>query len=215
MAEHTLHRLIHEKTPRAGQSWTWVQPRTREELLTRLADARDLDVPARERENLCAAAYTEILGMPQTAAEQQWARAEHDIIVREAVVTHLEQQLAARDAEIVRMHNERQELMCVGCGQVYPPDTCASGSDVLTAHITVCEKHPMRATEALLAARDQEIRDLRSTLTRWPARIQAWIENDRQGYDVAITLLSDLHDQLVATLAAAAPADQEKPDAEV
>src|SRR3972149_6026424 len=164
MGEYTLHRLIHEKTPRAGQSWTWVQPRTREELLTRLADARDLDVPAREREKLCAAAYTEILGMPQTAAEQQWARAEHDIIVREAVVTHLEQQLAARDAEIVRMHNERQELMCAYCGQVYQPDTCATGSDVLRAHIRACEKHPFRATLALLAVRDAGILRLRGAV---------------------------------------------------
>ena len=80
--------------------WTWVQPRTREELLTRLAHARDLDVPARERENLCAAAYTEILGMPQTAAEQQLARAQHDIIVREAVVTYLEQHLAAATQQL-------------------------------------------------------------------------------------------------------------------
>ena len=37
---------------------TWMQPKNREDLLRRLADARDLSVPERERENLCACAYT-------------------------------------------------------------------------------------------------------------------------------------------------------------
>lgn len=47
----------------AAHGWTWVQPRTREELLMRLADARDLRVPERERENLCGAAHAEITRM--------------------------------------------------------------------------------------------------------------------------------------------------------
>jgi|GEM_PF-3447906 len=38
----------------------WVQPQTRTELLERLAAARDLRVSERERENLCACAFTGI-----------------------------------------------------------------------------------------------------------------------------------------------------------
>lgn len=46
--------------PQTATPWTWVQPKNQAELLTRLADARDLDMTERERENLCACAYTEI-----------------------------------------------------------------------------------------------------------------------------------------------------------
>lgn len=35
-------------------------------------------------------------------------------------------------------------LTCVYCGQEYPQGTPASGHEVLTEHIKVCEKHPMR-----------------------------------------------------------------------
>jgi len=40
-------------------------------------------------------------------------------------------------------------ITCVYCGQEYPAGTPASGSDVqvLTDHIKVCEKHPMRKAE--------------------------------------------------------------------
>ena len=40
-------------------------------------------------------------------------------------------------------------LTCVYCGQEYPAGTPASGSDVqvLTEHIKICEKHPMRLSE--------------------------------------------------------------------
>ena len=38
----------------------WVQPSDRAALLQRLADARDFEVPARERENLCSVAHGEI-----------------------------------------------------------------------------------------------------------------------------------------------------------
>ena len=40
-------------------------------------------------------------------------------------------------------------LTCVYCGQEYPAETPASGEDneVLTNHIKICEKHPMRAAE--------------------------------------------------------------------
>lgn len=43
-----------------GATWTWVQPLGRAALLQRLADARDLEVSARERENLCSVALSDI-----------------------------------------------------------------------------------------------------------------------------------------------------------
>jgi len=43
---------------------------------------------------------------------------------------------------------EGRVLTCVYCGQAYPQDTPAWGSEVLTAHVRVCEKHPMRELEA-------------------------------------------------------------------
>lgn len=38
-------------------------------------------------------------------------------------------------------------LTCVYCGMEYPQDTPSSGSKVLTDHIKVCPKHPMRKAE--------------------------------------------------------------------
>jgi hypothetical protein len=57
------------------------------------------------------------------------------------------------------MGNDRV-LTCVYCGQEYPAGTPASGSDVgvLTDHIKICEKHPMRKAE-------EKIIKLRSALT--------------------------------------------------
>ncbi len=36
-------------------------------------------------------------------------------------------------------------LTCIYCGHAYPPGTPSHGAQVLTDHIRVCEKHPMRA----------------------------------------------------------------------
>ncbi len=38
-------------------------------------------------------------------------------------------------------------LTCVYCGKEYPNDTPAWGNQVLTEHIKVCDKHPMRELE--------------------------------------------------------------------
>ena len=43
-----------------SQTNVWVQPPDRAARLQRLADARDFDVPSRERENLCSVAHGEI-----------------------------------------------------------------------------------------------------------------------------------------------------------
>ncbi len=44
-------------------------------------------------------------------------------------------------------------LRCIYCGHEYPAGTPASGAEVqiLTDHIRVCEKHPMREAEAKIA----------------------------------------------------------------
>lgn len=39
-------------------------------------------------------------------------------------------------------------LTCVYCGHDYPQDTPAHGAAVLTDHIKICERHPMRQAEA-------------------------------------------------------------------
>ena len=38
-------------------------------------------------------------------------------------------------------------LTCVYCGMAYPEGTPPHGAKVLTDHIKVCEKHPMREAE--------------------------------------------------------------------
>lgn len=45
------------------------------------------------------------------------------------------------------MAEDKRILTCVYCGMEYPQDTPAWGSSVLTDHIMVCEKHPLRDAE--------------------------------------------------------------------
>jgi hypothetical protein len=45
------------------------------------------------------------------------------------------------------MTDEKRVLTCVYCGMEYPQDTPAWGNQILTDHIKVCEKHPMRKLE--------------------------------------------------------------------
>lgn len=72
-------------------------------------------------------------------------------------------------------------LTCVYCGHEYPQDTPAHGDAVLTAHIKVCVKHPMRKAEsdiALLrsalvgligADTEHELRQMEATMRLLPA----------------------------------------------
>ncbi len=46
-------------------------------------------------------------------------------------------------------------LTCVYCGMAYPEGTPPHGSKVLTDHIRICEKHPMRELESQLAASEK------------------------------------------------------------
>jgi hypothetical protein len=72
-------------------------------------------------------------------------------------------------------------LTCVYCGHEYPQNTPAAGSEVLTEHIKVCERHPMRKAEsdvAMLRAAlvglvgadsEQELRQMEATMRLLPA----------------------------------------------
>lgn len=51
-------------------------------------------------------------------------------------------------------------LTCVYCGHEYPQDTPAWGNDVLTAHIKICEKHPMRQLEVKITKLRKALFDL-------------------------------------------------------
>jgi hypothetical protein len=48
-------------------------------------------------------------------------------------------------------------LTCIYCGHEYPQDTPAAGDQVLTDHIKICPKHPLRAAE-------EKIKRLRAAL---------------------------------------------------
>lgn len=51
-------------------------------------------------------------------------------------------------------------LTCVYCGHEYPPGSPSHGADVLTEHIKVCEKHPMRPLEKENRRLKKILRDL-------------------------------------------------------
>ena len=42
-------------------------------------------------------------------------------------------------------------LTCVYCGMAYPEGTPPHGSQILTDHIKICEKHPMREAESKIS----------------------------------------------------------------
>lgn len=42
-------------------------------------------------------------------------------------------------------------LTCVYCGMAYPEGTPPHGAKILTDHIRVCERHPMRKAESVIA----------------------------------------------------------------
>lgn len=41
-------------------------------------------------------------------------------------------------------------LTCVYCGKAYPEGTPPHGAQILTDHIKICKKHPMRKAEAII-----------------------------------------------------------------
>ncbi|MCK9433681.1 MAG: hypothetical protein M0R32_02395 [Candidatus Cloacimonetes bacterium] len=58
----------------------------------------------------------------------------------------------------MEQNSQARIITCVYCGQAYPQDTPTWGNHVLTDHIKICEKHPLRKAEA-------DIRKLRKALS--------------------------------------------------
>ena len=89
-------------------------------------------------------------------------------------------------------------LTCVYCGEEYPEGTPPHGSKILTDHIKICTKHPMRKAEAtilklrnaligLVTASDtEELKGMELAL-----RIMPGIEKDKIGAINAIHALLD------------------------
>ena len=62
-------------------------------------------------------------------------------------VPTVEQQVDTELEHLAEYLTPKAVLTCVYCGQEYPEGTPPHGSKVLTDHIRVCEKHPMRKLE--------------------------------------------------------------------
>ena len=90
-------------------------------------------------------------------------------------------------------------LTCVYCGAEYPEGTPPHGSKVLTDHIKVCDKHPLRAAEVtilklkealegLVGASDKESLEL----MEMALRVMPGIERDKIASINAIHILLEL-----------------------
>lgn len=86
-----------------------------------------------------------------------------------------DQAIAQRDEAraLVEQLMQTRVLTCVYCGHEYPQDTPAAGSEVLTEHIAVCEKHPMRGFIALLTEAAERL-EAAGMLGQMSHRFQAW-----------------------------------------
>jgi predicted house-cleaning noncanonical NTP pyrophosphatase (MazG superfamily) len=57
-------------------------------------------------------------------------------------------------------------LTCVYCGHEYPEGTPPHGSQILTDHIRVCEKHPLREAEFKVATLRKALEELVGASTK-------------------------------------------------
>lgn len=103
-------------------------------------------------------------------------------------IKRLEKDLAEARAWVERITKEQRTLTCVYCGYAYPPGSPSHGTSVLTAHIKICEKHPMKAAldelancQRLLAEEKQAHADDLDALDRVKKqRSQAYAEIRKQ-----------------------------------
>lgn len=58
------------------------------------------------------------------------------------------------------MNQSERVVTCVYCGMAYPDGTPRHGSEILTEHIKVCPKHPMREAEQKIARLRKALLDL-------------------------------------------------------
>ncbi len=94
---------------------------------------------------------------------------------------------------------ETQVLTCAYCGHAYPPGTPASQADQLSAHIRVCEKHPMRELERELA-------------TRWSPATQAHYERIEARLGIAEVVIGNLYAALDGLRDRYVPNDAARPE---
>ena len=85
---------------------------------------------------------------------------------------------------------ENQVVTCVYCGHEYPDGTPTAKHDSLTAHIKVCEKHPMRAAE-------NRIERLRKALT---GLVGAETKEELEGMETAIRMMRGVDEDQAAAL---------------
>lgn len=88
-------------------------------------------------------------------------------------MAELEKQLSeARDFAEDACENYNQLLQnnriltCAYCGQEYPPNTPPTQHEALSAHIAVCEKHPMRIAEIRIANLEHALRPFAESCKR-------------------------------------------------
>jgi hypothetical protein len=71
-----------------------------------------------------------------------------------------------------KVTRDSRVLTCVYCAHTYPPGSPTHGAEELTAHIRVCEKHPMRAAERELAELRESLRQAGDTCRGFAAENQ-------------------------------------------
>ena len=84
----------------------------------------------------------------------------------------------------------KNTLTCVYCGMEYPEGTPPHGSKVLTDHIKVCEKHPMRQAEATISK-------LRKALA---GLVGASTKEDLEALEVAFRSVSGIEADKIAAI---------------
>ena len=82
--------------------------------------------------------------------------ANHHAAITQIKTQRDEAQKLAEEA-CLRYNNTLQATYCAYCGHEYPRGTPKSENALLTEHIAVCEKHPMRQAEARIAKLEAEL----------------------------------------------------------
>jgi len=72
-------------------------------------------------------------------------------------------------------------VTCVYCGHEYPDGTPASQHERLTAHIRVCDKHPMRPLESENAQLKERVKELEAELDQ----VESMLTGNRLAYEEA------------------------------
>jgi len=107
-------------------------------------------------------------------------------------------------------------VTCVYCGHEYPDGTPTAKHDLLTAHIKVCEKHPMRKAEARIERLRKALSELIGAETKEELeameaamRMMPGIEADKiAGINAIHALLPEVNAQAMASADEKTPTPQ-------